>query len=175
MGVRFPPGSRNIRKSIEIDSEDPLNGVRYQGESWSCGPASVVNACRSFGIKLDERRIRSLAGTSIRGTDDFEMIAAIRALGLTASPSHTRDAKSAWAFLRSNLISGRPVILCINQWDHWVSAVGLIGNSIVLVDPARTVRNKAENGVSVLGRNKLLKRWRCKGEQIPFYGIAVGR
>jgi hypothetical protein len=38
--------------------------VKWQRYEWSCGAATVVNALRCFGIKVDERKVIPVAGTT---------------------------------------------------------------------------------------------------------------
>ena len=103
------------------------------------------------------------------------MISGIRSLGLTATPHSSSDISDAWAFIRSNCMDGRPCIICIDQWGHWVTVIGVIGSSVVICDPTNTKVNKSENGIHVMSRTKLAKRWRCPNEDRPFYAIAMGK
>jgi ABC-type bacteriocin/lantibiotic exporter with double-glycine peptidase domain len=149
--------------------------VRYQQRAWSCGPAALVNAARSIGVRISEGRARKLAGTTEDGTDEDELIQAARGIGLTATPHHSKDQAAAWAFIRSNVLGGHPCLICIDQWTHWVTVVGIIGDRILLADPANTKKNAGENGLHSLSRTDLYKRWRCPNELEPFYAIAVGK
>lgn len=150
--------------------------MRYQAEGWSCGPASIVNACRALGRRVAERTVRSLCGSTPElGTDDHQMIAGVRGLGLTATPYLGADAASAWAFVRSNAMEGRPSLICIDQWRHWVAVVGIVGNSVIVIDPINTLSNKAENGIHTMSRTRLVRRWRCRDQEQSFYAIAVGK
>ena len=162
MGVRFSLGP-------------PDSHVGYQAEDWSCGPASIVNACRVLGLRVSERSVRSLCGTTPDGTDDVQMIAAVRSLGLTATPHHSSDVAAAWAFVRSNAMEGRPSLICIDQWRHWVSIIGTIGGLVIIADPIDTKTNRAENGIHTMSRTALVRRWRCRNEDEPFYAIAIGK
>lgn len=149
--------------------------MRYQQRAWSCGPAALVNAARAIGVRISEGRARKLAGTTEDGTDETELIQAVRAVGLTATPHHSKDQPAAWAFVRSNVLEGRPCLICIDQWTHWVTVVGIVGDRVLVADPANTVKNKGENGILSLSRTDLDRRWRCPNEQEPFYAIAVGK
>ena len=150
--------------------------AKLQQFPWSCGAASVVNACRALGRRVAEGRVRSLAGSSeAEGTDEVGLIQAVRGLGLKATPHHSSDAATAWAFIRSNVQDGRPCLLCIDQWQHWVCVIGVMGDRVIVIDPANTKANMAENGTHSLSRRDLHKRWRCKDEQEPFYAITVGK
>jgi ABC-type bacteriocin/lantibiotic exporter with double-glycine peptidase domain len=149
--------------------------MRYQMRGWSCGPASLVNACRALGFRVAEGRIRALSGTTEEGSDEYDLIPAARELGLTATPHHSADQAAAWAFVRANVMDGRPCLLCIDQWNHWVTVVGIVGDRVLVVDPANTKKNASENGIHSLSRPDLLRRWRHKGTEEPFYAFAVGK
>lgn len=149
--------------------------VRYQEHPWSCGPSALVNAARALGKRISEKRVRSLAGCTEAGTDESGLIHAARGLGLTATPHHSADSATAWAFVRSNVLEGRPCLICVDSWGHWVTVVGIVGDRVIVADPANTKVNKAENGVELFTRPQLLKRWRCPNEAEPFYALAVGR
>jgi hypothetical protein len=103
------------------------------------------------------------------------MISGIRGMGLSAIPHHSSDASTAWAFVRSNVMEGRPCLLCIDQWRHWVTVIGCVGGMVVIADPVDTKSNRSENGVHTLSRSRLVGRWRCRDEQEPFYAIAMGK
>lgn len=96
-------------------------------------------------------------------------------MGVTATSHSSKDMADAWAFIRSNAMDGRPSVICIDQWKHWVVVVGVIGSSVIIVDPMGTKANRAENGIHVLSRTKLARRWRCPNEDRPFYAIAMGK
>jgi ABC-type bacteriocin/lantibiotic exporter with double-glycine peptidase domain len=149
--------------------------VRYQQRAWSCGPAALVNAARAIGVRIAEGRVRALAGTTEDGTDEDELIAATRGIGLKATPHHSADQNAAWAFVRANVLDGRPCVLCIDQWRHWVTVIGIVGDRVLLCDPNDTKKNHGENGLYSMSRNDLFRRWRCPNEEEPFYAIAVGK
>lgn len=150
--------------------------MRRQEKVWSCGPAALVNAAQALGKRVSEARIRRLAGTTeAAGTDEHGLIAAARELRLSASPSSSADAAAAWALVRSGILGGRPSLLCIDGWGHWVTAVGIVGDRVLVFDPSNGVRNMLENGTRSLSRRELLRRWRHKTAEEPYYAIAIGR
>ncbi len=142
---------------------------------WSCGPASLVNACRALGKRVAEGRIRALAGTTQDGTDEHGLVRAARGVGLTATPGPTADQNAAWAFVRANVLDGRPTLLCIDSWGHWVTVIGLVGDRVIVIDPSNSKKNARENGVMSLSRTDLLKRWRHPRAEEPFYALAIGK
>lgn len=149
--------------------------MRTQLRHWSCGAAALVNAVLALGRSTSEGRVRKLAGTTQEGTDEHGLMEAARALGLTATPTSSADSAAAWAFVRASLLDGRPCLLCIDGWGHWATAIGIVGERVIVVDPSNTVRNLKEGGVHVMTRTKLLRRWRNRSEDAPFYAIAIGR
>lgn len=149
--------------------------MRYQVTEWSCGAAAVVNACQAIGVRASESRVRRLACSGPDGTDEVQLIGAVRGLGLKATPWGGMDGPAAWAFVRSNVAEGRPCLVCIDQWRHWVAVVASVGGRVIVADSARTRRNLAENGVHSLSRPGLIRRWRCRNEREAFYAIAVSR
>ena len=62
---------------------------------------------------------------------------------------------------------GHPVILCVDNWDHWVTAFGLLGPMTIHV---------ADSADSELVKHyepgELLARWKGPGKK-AFYGIVV--
>lgn len=153
--------------------------MRYQLRPWTCGPASVRNALRCFGHKVSELKIRQYTNTTQEeGTSEEGVLNAIRKLGYTASEFHNDSNQEAWEWLLENLAEGNPVILCLDAWQHWATAVGVLGNRVVLVDSSDLRNNKAENGVCLLSKKELLWRWRYsrKGPvECRLYAIAVKR
>ena len=150
--------------------------MRYQEFGWSCGPSALVNAARTLGKRVSEKRARSLSScTEEAGADEVGLIAAARSLGLTATSHHSAEGSAAWAFVRANVLDGHPCLICVDSWGHWVTVVGIVGDRVILVDPANTKKNMGENGVHSLSRTDLYKRWRCPRELEPFYAIAIGK
>lgn len=150
--------------------------MRYQSSEFTCGPAALGNAARALGMTISERRIVSLSGcTPELGTDEHGLIIAARELGLKATPHWTADRNAAWAFVRAAALDGRPCILCTNNWGHWVTIIGMLGDKVILDDPSNSAKNVNENGTHVLTRKQLLKRWKHRHEEEPFYAIAIGR
>lgn len=150
--------------------------MRYQEREWSCGPAALANACRALGLRASEGRLRKLAGTTEDGTDERSLITAARAIKLSATEHRGADRDAAWAFVRSNVSDGRPTLLCIDQWQHWVCVIGIVGNRVIYIDSSNTKKNAKENGVHIATRQQLFSRWRCRNEQDePFYALAIGK
>lgn len=150
--------------------------MRFQSENYSCGAAAVVNALRCLGVKVPERRVSSVARTSEEnGTDENGVMDAAREFGAAAAKFENVSQKDAWRWLKSSLLEGKPVILCIDNWQHWVTAVGLLGDgSVVIVDSANTVSNMSENGTHVMKRATFMKKWKHRNMN-QFFGISISK
>ena len=74
-----------------------------------------------------------------------------------------REVRTDVAILRlvASLRAGRPIIMCVDKYEHWVSAVGLLGERVIVIDPA-----DAELALSY-SVGDLAKRW--EGESKPAY------
>jgi ABC-type bacteriocin/lantibiotic exporter with double-glycine peptidase domain len=123
---------------------------------------------------VSEAEARKLSNCDETGADESGLMHAAREFGFSAVANHTRDIASAWAFVRSNAMDGRPSILCLDSWGHRVTVIGNAGERVILIDPARTQKNIAENGIHPLRRRDLARRWRHPREEEPFYAIAIG-
>ena len=64
-----------------------------------------------------------------------------------------RNADSARTTLSRYLAAGTPVILCVDGWGHWVTAVGEEQGRFVLID------SKQERVLQVLSWPQLRRRW----------------
>lgn len=154
--------------------------MNYQRKDYYCGPASLQNAMLALGKRQSQDRIAAIAGTTeAEGTDEHGLQRAVLWAGLTLDEGQFDSELAAHGWVWSSLTMGRPVLLCVDRWGHWITAIGVLGKRVVLFDPARYAHNKARNGVFTLPRAKFLKRWaaakRVRGKGPVYYGLAVGR
>lgn len=153
--------------------------VKFQARPGWCGPAALQNAHAALGSRWGQDFLADLAGTSDDvGTDEDGIMRAALATGLAVGPGAFETESEAWTWLGYALLKGRPVLLCVDRWDHWVVAVGLLGARVVLVDSSNVAYNRHRNGIVVLSRAKLMRRWyagrRVRGRDGPaYYGIEV--
>jgi len=143
--------------------------MRYQQIPYSCGAAATVNALRCFGMRIPERVIRSRANTTQQGTSELGIVAALESFGLTGISFNVKKEKQypnlrlrAMNQLSTNVSAGHPVIICTQNFQHWVTIIGKIGDRFVLIDPANTNENKKENSVHVLSQATLSNMWKSK-------------
>ncbi len=152
--------------------------MKFQALPYSCGAAAVVNALRCLGKKVSETRVRALAGTTeADGTPPSGIREAIVALGYEAADFEFTSRRQAVKKLEKALAEGNPVIICTQNWQHWITVVaGLDGfRRFLVADPANTVKNLAENGTSTLSRRELLKTWQYRKVEFGFYGVICRR
>jgi hypothetical protein len=109
-------------------------GFYRQPNSWLCGPYALKHALLLVGVRADERAIAQLAGTDPSGTDEAELARAARHFDCDLQSVRRRDAEAARHDLATHLERGMPVLLCIEQWDHWVVAAHEHDGSFVIVD-----------------------------------------
>ncbi len=153
--------------------------MKYQKTDYTCGPASIVNALRALGIKLSETTVAELSGADKdEGVNEKGIIKSLKSLGYSYDilPDVT-DSEEAWKWLIYHLTIGHPVILCVEHFSHWSSAVGILGNKrIIYVDPQDGLEsNRRENGVRSLSRTGIIRIWgsRGRGYKRKYYGIAI--
>ena len=139
-----------------------------------CGPAALANAAEALGLSLDQQKIAKLAKTDgTHGTQPNQLISAARKFGLSCHEFQIGTAHFAWVTLKGLLSSGFPVILTVNvnaPEDHYVVAVGMLGEAVIIVD-------SAASGLLVLRNYKRMMEWWLGGtkKEPSFYGIVVAR
>jgi hypothetical protein len=109
-------------------------GFYPQPNDWLCGPFALKHALWLLGIQADERRIAKDAGTDRTGTDEAELARAAEKHECDLLTVRLRDPESASRELDAYLAQRTPVLLCIEQWDHWVVAAHEDDGLFVVVD-----------------------------------------
>lgn len=156
--------------------------LNYQARPYYCGPASLQNALSLFGVRVTQKKVATLAGTTATdGTNEFGLMAAIDALGCAFEEVRQDKADDAI----QSIATCWPVILCVDSWQHWVLALpGKTspkgGQYIVVVDPANPGKHKGykHSPVQVWSRRTLLTRWAAALPDLDpgyprYYGISV--
>lgn len=151
--------------------------MRLQSSPNGCGPAAVANALRALGREMTEERvekkIKAIADTGDpavqTGTIEAQIAKALAAFRVPATQLQLHHPIVALMALRGFLWTGHPVLLAVDNDEHWVVATGVRGGWIDVVDSA--------NGEVVIPYRdqELANRWAASGEVPSFYGIAVGK
>jgi hypothetical protein len=106
-----------------------------QPNSWQCGPFALKHALLGLGVFAHEDRLARLAGSDEhRGTDERQLARAARRYQTELPVARRGTAAGARAEIESWVGRGIPVLLCLDQWDHWVTAVAADPGHVVLFD-----------------------------------------
>ena len=135
----------------------------------SCGAAALANALAALGFVLGEDAVAAAAGTDGDGTGIRGLKRAARALGASVDVISERDGVAAYYRLRGHLDAGEAAVLCFDAGKHWVTAVGLLGGLVLVVDPAMTVRDM----LSPMGMEDLLAYWTSGDSRRPRYALVL--
>lgn len=147
--------------------------MRFQSNQSSCGPAALRNALLCHGIIRSEDELAALSGmTPEDGTSARGLAKALAAVAkehpriVNTSISESRD-DVALLKVYFSIQQGHPVILCVDQMEHWVTAFGIMGSNVF------HVADSADNEmVKHYSSGELLARWRGVTRK-PYFGIVV--
>lgn len=155
--------------------------MRMQSSEASCGAAALANGLDALGISRTQEEMEALARTTARdGTGSRAMLRALeRVRGEDDSPEANTYGTAPFRITESRreiaalkltgaLYAGRPVAMCVDDWRHWVVAIGILGlaNPRVLVCDAAALH--LVTGVDV---DAVLRRWGRTGARKPYEGI----
>ncbi len=132
-------------------------GLYPQPNKWTCGPFALKHALIMLGTFADETRIARIAGTHWwSGTDEIKLAKAARKLDCEMKLIRRREPLLARKVLLSNLRKNRPCILCVDQWNHWITVVygqRETNGRFVIID------SKTAPVMNILTWPQLKKRW----------------
>lgn len=150
--------------------------MQYQRTSVCCSAAALQNALRVFGVRVGQHKLSRLIGVTDEGADEQDLLQALHALGCTVDILESARRSDAIEWMRSRAFLG-PLLLCVDDWGHWVSVAGGCKDRLWLYDPAPEPWNVAENGSWPLLPKTIAKRWKAarghKKNGGLYYGIAV--
>jgi hypothetical protein len=110
-------------------------GLYDQPNSWQCGPFALKHGLLAYGIFAHEDAIAEAAGsTAAHGTDERQLRETARGYGCALQVERYHSAFAARRALARLLADHTPVLLCVDQWDHWVTAVGADQAHLVVLD-----------------------------------------
>lgn len=113
-------------------------GIYKQPGKWECGPFALKHALLMHGILASEWEIGRLAGTSPAGTDEAQLELAARHFGCELPTIRKHEAQTARRELIAVLRKRIPCLLCVDEWDHWVTVVHAEKNQFVLLDSEKS-------------------------------------
>jgi hypothetical protein len=130
-------------------------GFYPQPNDYTCGPFALKHALVTLGRLVDEDRIALVARTHWwSGTDEIKLARAARAFDCDLPILRTRDPARARRMLLDHLRRRIPVLLCVDDWGHWITAVRYEGSRFVVID------SNLDPVLNLLSWAQLEKRWR---------------
>ena len=152
--------------------------MQFQERLFSCGPAAVRAALYVLGHNnISEATLRRRAGTTPEGTNEQGLMRAIRSFNHKPKEYQSESRRASWSWLKTCLSKGKPVLLCVDQWDHWVAAVGTLGGKVLIFDPGIPPgRRKKYSGLEIYNEQELHPRWGYEDEDTDktiFYGVSI--
>ena len=134
-------------------------GFYPQPNLWQCGPFALKHALVTLGILADENEVAAVAGTRWwSGTDEFQLAKAARHFNCDLTLIRRYDPAIARRELVSFLQRGIPVLLCVQEWSHWITAVKIEQGKFIILDSGK------KSVLTILSWRDLKKTW-CYHEQ----------
>jgi ABC-type bacteriocin/lantibiotic exporter with double-glycine peptidase domain len=151
--------------------------VKLQERKYSCGPSALRAALYVLGHNVTEAALRRRAATTRDGTDERGIIRAVNYYGHNSREYTSESLKRSWAWLKNNVSRGKPVLLCVDGWSHWVAVVGRLGGKLLVFDPdSSDGRRKRYSGLEIYNEQDLGARWRYCDEETgrsSYYAISI--
>ena len=130
-------------------------GFYPQPNEWTCGPFALKHALLALGRMVDVQEIASTAKTHWwSGTSEIQLARAARSFDCDLVLERTADPDVARKILSKRLREQTPVLLCVDQWSHWVTVVREENRRFVVVD------SQSDPLLSVRTWPKLRNWWR---------------
>ena len=130
-----------------------------QPNQWQCGPFALKHALLMQGVRAHEDTLARIAGSSEQdGTDENQLAQAAAHFGAHLVITRRRSATAARSTL-THWLRDQPVLLCLDQWDHWVTAVGCDEERVVLLDSHYDTVLRVEDWATVLRRAVYRQPW----------------
>ncbi len=150
--------------------------MQYQRNAQSCAAAALQNALRVLGVRVGQHRLAKLIGVTDEGADEMDILQALEELGCRVAVFESDRRQDADRWLKEMGYQG-PLILCVDNWGHWVSVAGGCSERYWLFDPSTAPWNAAENGCWPLLSKTITKRWRAarrlRKDGHLYYGVSV--
>lgn len=128
--------------------------MRLQDSQANCGPTALHNALAALGIRRSPAECERLcATTATEGTPADNLQAAAKSIrGCHPVVMESTDpTTSIWALF--GRLAHRPAILCVDADQHYIAAIGLLGDRFLVADGAHN------DLVLPYSSTQLLRRW----------------
>ncbi len=130
-------------------------GFYKQPNDWTCGPFALKHALVTMGRLTHEKDIEKVAHPHWwSGTDEVKLAKAARHFGYDLSLVRRRQQDLARVSLQQYLTRKVPVLLCVDGWSHWITAVAMQNDRFVYLD------SKEEPVLKYCAWPQLRNRWK---------------
>jgi len=130
-----------------------LMAIYGQPNSWTCGPFALKHGLLALGVFAREDALASAAGsTEQHGTDEPGLRRAARLHGAELGVERWTNPRAARRAVVAWLDRWVPVLLCLDQWEHWVTAVAADAEHVILFDSKYDAPLRAEPWAPLLER-----------------------
>lgn len=110
-------------------------GFYPQPNEWTCGPFALKHALLALGRMVDVNQISSTARTHWwSGTNEIQLARAARAFECDLVLERRSDPEDARKVLLALLREHTPVLLCVEEWTHWITVLRAEDRKFVVVD-----------------------------------------
>ena len=110
-------------------------GYYPQPNEWTCGPFALKHALLALGRMVDVTQIAQTAKTHWwSGTDEIQLARAARTFECDLVLERRRSPDDARKILVKYLREQTPVLLCVEEWSHWITVLRHEGSKFVVVD-----------------------------------------
>jgi hypothetical protein len=134
---------------------DHRPGFYPQPNDWTCGPFALKHALAALGKLVDARDIKGIARSHWwAGTDEIQLARAAREFDCDLVLERRRDPDHARKLLVKFLREQTPVLLCVDEWTHWITVVRHEERRFVIID------SEDDPVLNVVTWPQLKTRWR---------------
>lgn len=110
-------------------------GFYPQPNEYACGPFALKHALLALGRMVDVDEIAASAKTHWwSGTNEIQLARAAREFECDLVLERRSDAEEARKVLTKHLREQTPVLLCVDEWSHWITVLRAEDRRFVVVD-----------------------------------------
>ena len=135
-------------------------GLYRQPNDWTCGPFALKHALVALGRLADEQTISAVAHPHWwAGTDEVKLARAARHFDCELPMIRRTESDRARGALIRYVSQRVPVLLCVDDWGHWITVVRHEQSRFVLLD------SRHEPVVNVVTWPQLRSRWQYTDDE----------
>ena len=110
-------------------------GLYPQPNKWQCGPFALKHALIMLGRIVNEKDVSRIAGAHWwAGTDEIKLARAAKAYNCELRMLRRKNSLRAKRELLLALKRGHPALLCVDEWNHWITVVGAERGKFIYID-----------------------------------------